>query len=1110
MFLNQTILRKVFITSIFLLLTISGGFAQSDAEIKDLNVAIGHYQNGDKDQAIVVLTEIIKTYPKSYYGYMYRGSCYGELGQYDLAVADSKQLITFYPNDAMGYLNAGAYLMDANRFADSKEYIMKSFELGKNDYWQVWINRACYHWWEKDIPKAKVYMLKTIEKMPSVQDYNAVIESLDKMISKGILSDTHQLMGYFKNEWTKAGEKYIQIQKYDQQAVEYLDKNDDLAAAQVNKKASDLALTVDPPNYEIAVKYTGFEANIYKRLDKKDQAKAAYNRLLGYIEKGHLADSVAGENANSGGLFFKNNHDNKRAAVFYKKAEDIFLKMDYKAWLVIIASNLGEVYNNMGDYEQSLKYYNQSIKLGKENGGESDLSITYNNISSTYENLGQYETAIEMAKQAVALGEKSKHGSLSSFYSSLGHRFYSIGDYESSLTSYEKALALDRKNNDKFKISQRLGSIGSTYLGLRKWTLAEQNLKESVKIAEEVGSVMDMAAGWHNLGMLSKDLKKTNEANTYLEKSLTLYRKYGLEREAAADLMILGQLNYERFDNTYKAEQYLKEAEAIYGKLKLSFELSEVYYHLAGLYAKKSNLTEAIKYGEKGIGFFESIRTSGSKTSVIQLSTSIKLYEVLAATYAANKQYKEAFNTFEKVKANVLVSKLSAGASTVAATTDQIRDKLPANTAMISYMNTSHGIPTFVTITNSNTYGYFPRMDDSSTSSFDHNFKSLLSKYEAIALATQKNQRGFKLSKKPDVVVAKDQAMFNYEKFENLINYYRTLLINQANGNADAAVIKEIAQGLYQYLIAPIEENLVGKEELIIIPEGILSYLPFETLIDQKGKYIIEKYTIQYTQSATVWSLIQDRNYPASRKPMLAFGGAVYQGTGAVASAVNSEDDISKLQSELKSNNKTVTRGAYQKLGIGSWGDLPGTLKEVNTIKANVSGAMVLTGSSVSEAKVSDMSTSGQLDDYKVIHFATHGIVVPEVPELSALVLSQSGNVKEDGYLTMDEIEGLKIKADFVNLSACETGLGKIYGGEGVVGLTQSFLVAGANGLSVSLWQVSDESTMNFMTGLYKEVNAGKNYKEASTEMKRQFIKGTHGDQYKKPYYWSPFVYYGK
>ncbi|MEQ6118187.1 CHAT domain-containing protein [Reichenbachiella sp. MALMAid0571] len=1110
MLLNQIFIRRIFIVFTALPFIVSGAFAQSDAEIKDLNVAIGHYQNGDKDQAIAVLTDVIKTYPKSYYGYLYRGSCYGELEKYDLAIADSKKLVEYYPDDPSGYINVTAYLMHANRFGESKEYVMKSFELGKFTMWQVWINRACYHWWEKDILKAKEYMLKTVEMIPSVADYNALIESLDKMIAKGLLSDTYQLMSFLKNEWTKAGDIYIQIQKYDQQAIEHLDKKEDIAAAQINKKASDLALTIIPPNYQMAMQFAGYEASIYKRLDKKDEAKATYNRILEYIEKGHLADSVAGENANSGGLFFKNNHDNKRAAVFYAKANDIFQKMEYKAWLTIIASNLGEVYNNMGDYEQSLKYYNQSIKLGKETGEESGLSITYNNISSTYENLGQYETAIEMAKQAVALGEKYKHASLSAFYSSLGHRYYAIGDYASALPNYEKALALDRKNNDKFKISQRLGSIGSTYLGLRKLTLAEQELKESVKIAEEVGSVMDMAAGWHNLGMVYKDLKKTNEARTYFEKSLTLYKKYGLAREAAGDLMILGQLNYERFDNTYKAEQYLKEAETIYSKLKLSLELSEVYYHLAGMYAKKNNITEAIKYGEKGVGFFESIRTSGNKTSVIQLSTSIKLYEVLAATYAANKQYKEAFNTFEKVKANVLVSKLSVGTNPVAATTSLISSKLPSNTAMISYMNTGHGIPTFITITNSNTYGYFPRMDDSSTSSFDQNFKSLLSKYEAVALTTQNNQRGFKPSKKQDVVVAQDQAMFNYEKFENLINYYRTLLINQGNGNADGAVIKEIAQGLYQYLIAPIESNVVGKKELVIIPEGILSYLPFETLIDQNGKYLIEKYTIQYTQSATVWSLIQGRNYPASRKPMLAFGGAIYQGTGATTGTVNSEDELNQLQSELKNNNKTFTRGAYQKLGIGSWGDLPGTLKEVNTIKASIPGSVVLTGSSASEAKISDMSLSGQLDDYKVIHFATHGVVVPEIPELSALVLSQSGNTKEDGYLTMQEIEGLKIKADFVNLSACETGLGKIYGGEGVVGLTQSFLVAGANGLSVSLWQVADESTMKFMTGLYKEVNAGKNYKEASAEMKRQFINGIHGEQYKNPYYWSPFVYYGK
>jgi CHAT domain-containing protein len=144
-----------------------------------------------------------------------------------------------------------------------------------------------------------------------------------------------------------------------------------------------------------------------------------------------------------------------------------------------------------------------------------------------------------------------------------------------------------------------------------------------------------------------------------------------------------------------------------------------------------------------------------------------------------------------------------------------------------------------------------------------------------------------------------------------------------------------------------------------------------------------------------------------------------------------------------------------------------------------------------------------------VLHFATHGIVVPEVPELSAVVLSQfaEDDGEEDGYLTMQEISGLDLAADFVNLSACETGLGKVYRGEGVVGLTQAFLIAGANSLSVSLWRVADESTRTFMTGLYSLVeDEGLGYAQAMSAMKRSFL---HDARYANPFFWAPFVFYG-
>jgi len=186
-------------------------------------------------------------------------------------------------------------------------------------------------------------------------------------------------------------------------------------------------------------------------------------------------------------------------------------------------------------------------------------------------------------------------------------------------------------------------------------------------------------------------------------------------------------------------------------------------------------------------------------------------------------------------------------------------------------------------------------------------------------------------------------------------------------------------------------------------------------------------------------------------------------------------------------------------------------MAEVRSIGAAVEYSDIYIGEKVNEGFLKMLSRRGELKKYRAIHFATHGLVVPQYPELSALVLSQmeEGLDEEDGYLRVAEVARLDLKADFVNLSACETGLGRIYEGEGVVGLTQAFFEAGANGVSVSLWQVSDESTMEFMNGIYRAVESEheRGYLQAMTEMKREFI---HSERFSDPYYWAPFVYYGK
>ena len=239
---------------------------------------------------------------------------------------------------------------------------------------------------------------------------------------------------------------------------------------------------------------------------------------------------------------------------------------------------------------------------------------------------------------------------------------------------------------------------------------------------------------------------------------------------------------------------------------------------------------------------------------------------------------------------------------------------------------------------------------------------------------------------------------------------------------------KEIGKGLYKLLIKPMEWQIKGKKNIIVVPDGVLAYVPFETLIDEEEEYLVEDFHVSYVQSMGIREFVSERRYSEDRKPLLAFGGAVYDEVTYDVDMVENKAQLAFLRRNIYADleNKRSVRNAYEALGIGPWDNLPGTLSEVNNIKGVVKKADVLTGRDVTERKIKEFSEDGTLSKYKVLHFATHGLVVPEVPELSAVVLSQFKNErgKEDGYLRMGEIAELDIKADFVNLSACETGLG--------------------------------------------------------------------------------------
>ncbi|HYY98198.1 MAG TPA: CHAT domain-containing protein, partial [Pyrinomonadaceae bacterium] len=188
---------------------------------------------------------------------------------------------------------------------------------------------------------------------------------------------------------------------------------------------------------------------------------------------------------------------------------------------------------------------------------------------------------------------------------------------------------------------------------------------------------------------------------------------------------------------------------------------------------------------------------------------------------------------------------------------------------------------------------------------------------------------------------------------------------------------------------------------------------------------------------------------------------------------------------------------------------LAGTREEAREIKRLADGS----GRKAVEwldTEASESNVEGRdLRQYRVLHFATHGLLNAERPQFTGVVLSLVGNPEgSDGFLRTDEVFNLKLSSPLVMLSACETGLGREKRGEGVMGLTRAFMYAGAPTVGVTLWSVADRSTSELMADFYKGL-LGDAAATPSSAMRAARLRMIEGRRYSAPFYWAPFVLVG-
>jgi CHAT domain-containing protein len=289
-------------------------------------------------------------------------------------------------------------------------------------------------------------------------------------------------------------------------------------------------------------------------------------------------------------------------------------------------------------------------------------------------------------------------------------------------------------------------------------------------------------------------------------------------------------------------------------------------------------------------------------------------------------------------------------------------------------------------------------------------------------------------------------------------------------------------RNLYDALLRPIREAS-QKQNLIIVRDGQLHLVPFDGLREVSGRYVAEARTVVYSPSATAFYLLNEQKQRprTAHNALLAIGGIPY--------------------SMSPMNRSGLTRG-YDRNGFV---DLPSSGDEVWIAQAAFAknDTKLLLGTSATEAAFKAAS----LEKYRVIHLAVHGYADSTFPDRAALVLLSDPQAGEDGFLQASEIVQLRLDADLVVLSACDTAVGPLQGQEGIANLSRAFLLAGAPTVVSTLWEVDDSSSLFLMKRFYAHLSANKPAASALTAAKRDMLRMFGREAV--PYHWAGFTVEG-
>lgn len=835
-----------------------------------------------------------------------------------------------------------------------------------------------------------------------------------------------------------------------------------------------------------------------------------------------------------------------------------------------ILHSLAVPYSAIGQGAKSLQSLEQAVAVFREIGLKEGVAASLQNLGEVARSLEQYTKALECLTEALKLcREMGDVRRESAILITLGVAQSNLGDNNKAIYYYEQSLVLARKMGDKRREQGALGEMALAYEYLQNFPKAIENYQSALSIARGMQARYEEAQIVHNLASAYSKAGDKQKALEGFLKALGLTRELGITIGECSTLSRLADV-YLETDDLMKAEEYSTQSLSLSRKLGAQRQEMSSLLTKALIQRKLEHYGEAIGHILSATALIESIADGiPNLDSRAKFLSSFQFYFQIHNDLLMRMNQRSpssevviaAFKAVEATRARSLLLLLSASRVNLSngvdsnllsreselrrslanklqeqsrlTSSNQPVERLTALKSEIAQLSDEYDLikgkilqasPGYAALTRPNPLG----LADIQKQVLDSD--SLLLEYSLgkdnsyLWAVTRDSVKSFELQssdkieaearKVSDLLTARTNAIKG-ESPESAFKRYQ-----QADKDYPAAAAK-----LSEMILGPVAAQL-GKKRLLIVADGVLQYIPFAALpapaatgqASPNAKPakpprpiftpLIADHEIVNIPSATTLAVL--RQQFGDRKP-------APKAVAVLADPVFDKCD-SRVSKQSPPGAKECAPSSTET--VRAWRDLRGNdaplFKRLKWTGEEAKAITALVPQNARQLSLDfeasrETATSEELRKYRFVHFATHGFLNPAHPELSGVVLSlvDKTGAEQNGFLRLQDVYNLKLSADLVVLSACETALGQQISGEGIIGLTRGFMYAGAPRVVSSLWKVGDLPSSELMKRFYAGMLGPKKL-PASAALRQAQLSLWRGKTWNAPYYWAAFVLQGE